>query len=119
MPKCECCESRKNKQNDIWLNPKCYIMDNQQLRLEQSKVQRSEWKLVGDNQSILPKWWESYTEDYDMICTRMKVRGYFYIAILWIDNPNLSVIKKIYTIQNDCKEVDKWRLCVEFIVWKI
>ena len=40
MSKRECCENRKNQIDGARLNPKHWLMGNQQLRSEQDKVQR-------------------------------------------------------------------------------
>ena len=52
---------------------------------------------------MLLKWWESYTEDYDMICTRVKARGHLIWRYYGLTIQGLSVRKINDTIQNDYK----------------
>ncbi len=62
-------ESRKNALDGIWSNPKCRTTGNQQLSLEQRKVQRPSLMRVGASAS---KWWASLSDD-DMVWTDAKV----------------------------------------------
>lgn len=50
---CECCESRKNQIDDARLNPKRYIIGNQQ-PMPKGKVQRS--FLLREVGTSVPKW---------------------------------------------------------------
>ena len=72
MSKCDGDESRKNSINGTRLNPKCYITDNQQVSLEQRKLQRlnAHKRLVGLRGATL-----FYKAD-DIVYALVKTKGF-------------------------------------------